>query len=92
MPKNRHILTLADLYDVMNHVRDSSELFQVPTNKTLQKEYKTRLNALGIIIIKDEGLTVGGFQTLPRETRLKPDSKQLAAEFLAWLREKKLHP
>jgi len=92
MPQNRKILTVADLFTVMDHVRHTTELFNVTTDNKLKQEYRDRLNALGITIAREAGLSVGAFQTLHIETRLKWKARQEARAFLAWLREKNLHP
>lgn len=92
MPQNRKILTVADLFTVMDHIRHTTELFKATTDKKLRQEYRDKLNALGITIAVEEGLSVGAFHTLCKETTLKRKSKQEARAFLAWLRDKKLHP
>lgn len=92
MPHKREIKTIGDLFDVIGYVRDSSELFKLPSDKKLQKDYKDKRDQLGIAIAREEGMSVGAFQVLERTARLKPKSKALATEFLSWLKEKKLHP
>jgi len=77
---------------LLTTLKDSSELFQVSTDKKLQREFKKKRNQLGIDIAKEEEKSIGVFQLLERSAKLKPKSRILAAEFLAWLRKKNPHP